>query len=327
MKTFNIKAWPELIAYYPSMGRFERSAVSNNPIFLDFAGCKEISSTGLTVLLLRLLGYIKHGLNRRYYTSEPFEENDLLYDIRQLSFFHHLNQYANKFGLFSNELEYDGPFKPLQHYSFYDRSVTSFPIYCLNLNKYKNEERRAARFPFRKMLMEILSPYGNDYDFHTHQLISILTEILKNSADHTNSEAFFGIDIVKIPEKKSVTIHFVFGDLGCGIKNQIQNYVMPENIKEIRGAHLGLSEAYRYALKPGFSTSNSKDNKGIGMSVIREGSKNINMELSVFDAFSRGILTLINKTTHEDIRRYFHTFTKDQTQPFYYYGVITGESL
>ena len=89
---------------------------------------------------------------------------------------------------------------------------------------------------------------------------------------------------------------------------------------------MSFSDAYHFALTRGFTTKpNNKNNKGLGMTIIREGSQGINMNISMFDAFSRCLLSSISKITHKELRKYFFPFTKDQTQPFYYYGVIMGE--
>ncbi len=326
MKDLIIKAWPELTGYKPSTIRIERSAGTKHPLYFDFAGCKEISSTGLTVWLLRSLSFLKQSKHRREYSTELFKDNEILYKVRQLSFFYHLNRYIQNNNMFTHETNYDGPFETLYHTSFNNREVISLPIYCLNLNSFTKEKRRDVLYPLRSMLMEVLSPYGMDYYFNQCQFISIVSEMCKNSADHTNGEAFLGLDFVLIPEKKSIEIHFVFGDLGCGIKKNVQKYLFSLDEQKKRIPHMSFSEAYRRALTRGFTTKpNSEYNKGIGMSLIREGCQGIGVELSVFDAFSRYRLSSVLKLTHEELRRYFYPFTKDQTQPFYYYGVIRGE--
>lgn len=327
MKNINFKAWPELTAFYPSTIRIERATATKHPLFLDFSGCREISSTGLTVWLLRILSFIKQSPKRREYSTELFSSNEWLHKIKQLSFFHHLNQYAVNCDMHVPETEYSGPFKPLQHYSFNNREVISYPIFCLDLTEQRDGERRDVITPFRKTLMELLIPFKERYNFNACQFITIISEMLKNSADHTNEEAFCGLDIVHIKEEGSITIHFVFGDLGAGIKKDIQNYMLPSSIKKQRISHMSFSDTYHYALTRGFTTKPDNEiNKGIGMSLILEGGKKINMELSVFDAFSRCLLSSISKVTHEELRKFFYPYTKDQTQPFYYYGVIKGEN-
>lgn len=325
MKNINLKAWPELTAFYPSMIQIERSPSSDHPLFLDFSGCKEVSSTGLTVWLLRILKYIKLGKIRRNYSTNLFNENDLLFKIRQLSFFHHLNQYADVNDMFVQEVANSGPFKLIEHYSFNNRKTTSLPIYCFNLKNHKKEERRNAKLPFRKMLMEQLKHYEDASTLNICQFIIIVTEIFKNCADHTEDEAFFGLDIVHLQEDDSVAIHFVLGDLGAGIKKNIQEYMLSPKDRKKLVPHMSLSDAYHFALNRGCTTKpNNKRNKGLGMTLIREGSQGINMDISMFDAFSRCLLSSISRITHQELRRFFYPFTKDQTQPFYYYGVIKG---
>ena len=82
-KDIQLKAWPELTAYHASSTRFERSSANQHTPFIDFSGCREISTTGLTVWLLRILKFIKKSPNYSCYSTNSFS-NNLLYNIRQL---------------------------------------------------------------------------------------------------------------------------------------------------------------------------------------------------------------------------------------------------
>ena len=55
MKERHIKAWPETVHYLPSVSPFQRVAGHENDIRIDFSECKQLTSTGLTVFLLRLI--------------------------------------------------------------------------------------------------------------------------------------------------------------------------------------------------------------------------------------------------------------------------------
>ena len=172
--------------------------------------------------------------------------------------------------------------------------------------------------------METLSSFSKMSNVNICQFIVVLTEMIKNSADHTDNEAFFGLDVVQ--ENKKVAIHFVFGDMGLGIKKNIQTYLATSVLKKKRASHLSFSDAYHFALTQGCTTKpKSENNKGLGMTLIREGSQGANIDISMFDAYSRCLLSAITKITHEELRKFFYPFTKDQTQPFYYYGVVVGE--
>ncbi len=88
-----------------------------------------------------------------------------------------------------------------------------------------------------------------------------------------------------------------------------------------RAKKLSLSDAYHYALSPGKTTRpNSKDNKGIGMSIIFDVARSINMNLSVFDALSRGLLSKAKDRTHVELRKVFYNTGNDVG--FYYYGEL-----
>jgi hypothetical protein len=168
-----------------------------------------------------------------------------------------------------------------------------------------------------------LAALRKDYLFHHTQLVWILIEMAKNSADHTDNDAYFGMDVTVSPTRDQMMLTFAFGDLGVGIKQHIQNYYSKTLKKRI--PHFSIYEAYYVAVQPGFSTGAGGVNKGVGMSLILEGAKGMNLSLSVFDAKSRGLLNCLNGRSHSEIRRVF--LDLDTKVGFYYFGkLIAGRS-
>jgi len=85
--------------------------------------------------------------------------------------------------------------------------------------------------------------------------------------------------------------------------------------------HLALTDSYHYALQVGTTTKpNSKMNKGIGMSTIFNLSKQIEFNLSVYDAESRGFLSYAVTNSHVELRKIFYNI--GFKVGFYYYGEI-----
>jgi hypothetical protein len=324
MKQRQIKAWPETVHYLPSTTPFQRLAGHENDIRIDFSECKQVTTTGLTVLLLSLLRLLQRGKSKRGWETDNNDNNPVFDTIINMGFFHHLNKYCTNNSIFTSNTNYAGPFYPTVHKFLYGRKVTSYPIICLDFTNHKNNRRNVLK-EFRMQLFKHLIELESTYHIHTNQLVAVLVEMAKNSADHTNGDAFFGMDIIHILENNTIELHFVLGDVGIGIKQHIQDH-LPTELKISRGEHWSLYESYRYALKHGYtSTPERNDNKGIGMSLIVDGAKGINMSLSVFDANSRGILSSLKSVTHEELRRHFIAFTKDNS--FYYYGHLESEPL
>lgn len=325
MKSKQIKVWPELVSYLPSVSPFRGMTKSNHCLNIDFSGCREITSTGLTFFLIRLLKFMLDGPTDRGWETNNHSKNHIFDMAIKLAFFNHLNNYFGKNrSMFGLETNFEGPFnKPIEHFCFYNRETLSFPVYCLKFNDHYGHRRDLLKY-FKKDLKDKLTFLEKEYHIHINQLIIILTEMAKNSADHTSDNAFLGIDIVKYPEKKLVALHFVFGDLGNGIKQHIEEN-LPPNIREKRSPHYSLYECYYWALKHGYTSNpSSGENKGIGMSLILDGAKGINLNLSVFDVYSRGVLSTLSKNTHEEIRKHFYPFSREANQGFYFYGVIEG---
>ena len=324
MKERQIKVWPETIHYLPSVSPFQRLAGQEYDIRLDFSGCRQITSTGLTVLLLRLLKLLHGGVPQRSWETDNTDCNPVFETALKLGFFNHLNSYCTNASLLAPETKGTGPFQTTEHDFLYGRKVTSFPILRLDFTNQKSV-RRLAMKAFKKDLLKYLLKLESSYRIHANQLAAVFIEMAKNSADHTVGDAFFGMDIIHIPEKNSIELHFVLGDLGNGIKQHIQDH-LPSDLKGKRGKHWSHYESYYLALKNGYTSTPERDtNKGLGMTIILEGAKGVNMFLSVFDANSRGILSSLKDTTHEQLRRQFITFTKDKV--FYYYGSVKSEAL
>jgi len=326
MKERQIRVWPEIVHYLPSVSPFQRLAGHEHDIRIDFSGCRQITSTGLTVFLLRLLKLLYGGAPERTWEADNLEFNPIFNLAKELEFFHHLNAYCRNASLFAPEVNYNGPFVPTEHSFYNGRKVISFPISRISFTSH-NSERRSAIKAFKKEVHNQLLILESSYRIHANQLTAILVEIAKNSADHTSGDAFFGMDIIHILEKNSIELCFVIGDLGNGINQHIQDH-LPSDLKRNRLKHWSLYESYYFALKHGYTSTPESErhkNKGLGMSIILDGAKGINMSLSVFDANSRGIISELNSITHEELRKRFIAFTKDRT--FFYYGILECEAL
>lgn len=319
MKERQIKIWPETVHYLPAVSPLQRLAGHENDIRLDFSECREITTTGLTVLLLRLLRLLHGGNQHRKWKTDDIADSKICKSILSLSFFHHLNSYCTNYSIFA-QTNYCGPFNPIDNNFLSGRNAKSYPIICLDFTA-NPEERRIVIKSFKKDLFNYLIEIEKSYNIHTNQIVAILVELAKNSADHTTGDAFFGMDIIF--NNDDIELHFVFGDLGSGINQHIQDH-LPTNIISTRGKHWSLCESYRHALKTGYtSTPERSSNKGLGMSLILDGAKGINMSLSVFDAESRGVLSSLKSVTHEELRKHFIAFAKDRT--FFYYGFVRSK--
>jgi hypothetical protein len=147
----------------------------------------------------------------------------------------------------------------------------------------------------------------------------LIHEIAKNSADHAHHDALFGLDILPFTANMC-RLTFAFGDLGIGIKNNVQAHLLSPF--STRSKHMSLYETYLWAIAPGNSSAKHNGiNKGQGMSLIIDAANSLNISLSIFDANSRGLLNEVGNVdnlSHASARRAFHNIGHDVG--FFYYG-------
>lgn len=321
MKAFNLKIWPEISGYLPAVTPWRRALSRSNDIYIDFSNCTTVSSASLTIILIRLVKLFQKG--NMTWDSNQNNENPILERIIGLNFFTHLASNKAEKSIFMNEINFRVNEKKLIYKNEIGQLVNSFPIFSIPFSGNKEENRRASLSMFKIWINDLLNNYVNEYDFNKSQLILILNEIVKNSADHTDYGAFVGFDVMYSIDMLSIEISFVIGDVGVGINQNIK-----ESMAKIvnRYDNWDLTQTYRWALSTGTTTqTKSILNKGIGMSIILDGSKRINLDLSVFDADSRGILTNIKSITHEEIRKQFYNI--GIPVGFFYYGKLTAQRI
>lgn len=321
MKQNQCKIWSECVGYLPALVPIDDN--KGQGINIDLTNCREIQSTALTMLLVRLLNILQNS-SYKDWNSET-SESSIIFDIaRKLGFFEILStKYIQSSDLFNEEIDV-GTFAGTNHPVIqkpFGRTIQSFPIYPLRLTQHN--PRRIGIDLFKKWLLSVLQPLGDKYLFNSNQLIQLLYEMGKNSADHTKDDAFFGMDLIE--SNDWFELQFCFADLGEGIKDHVLRNLPPET-RAKRARHWGLYESYHFALKDGYTSNpTSRDNKGFGMTFILDACRGIGIELSVFDANSRGILTCITQDapSHALLRKSFYNVGV-QTG-FYYYGVLKSQ--
>lgn len=308
-KPTRVRAWPELVDYVPSLYALKESGTvspSRRQLHIDFGSVRSVTSTGLTVFLLRLLRLLK---NR----SNPFIQDDCSDSVRsELERLRAFNILEVRTPSFQRELR----FTPVSPNVTLLATRFSLPIYSLCFD---NLKRRPAVNRFSTWLLDQLLPLEEVFSFRSNGLVMLINEIAKNSADHADADALFGFDVIPV-SGELFRLTFAFGDLGIGIKQHIEAHLPPEQDK--RQSHMSLYEAYRLALMPGYTSNlDSGINRGHGMSIIIDSAKSMKLHLSIFDAQSRGLLTdlaEVEKPSHSAIRRIFHKVGHEVG--FFYFG-------
>ncbi|MDD4032127.1 MAG: hypothetical protein PHS48_02650 [Bacteroidales bacterium] len=321
MKNLQIKIWPEIEGLSPIIAPWEGINNRSNDLFLDFSNCHSVYSSTLVLILIRILKLLSSENNNKKWETHNERISDTFKNIIDLNFFYILDLYAPNTNIFWDKEFSQERKKVLIQQNQNGNKVHSFPILLLGINKYSN--RRDILVIFRQKFNQILSPYYNKYNFNLNQLMLILSEILKNSADHTNSNAFLGLDIEFI-KNDAIIIKIGIGDLGIGINMNVKNHLPKE--QNNRYDFWDLTQTYRFALSKGSTTKmESIYNKGMGMSIILNGARGLGMNLFVFDADSRGLLTNINNLTHSEIRKNFYNI--GHHTGFYYYVTLKAKKI
>jgi len=321
MKSAQIKIWSEIEGYLPIVVPWQNVKNQQNDIFIDFSNCKSVYSSSLTPLLLRLIKVIIQKKNNRKWETHSDIISETFQKTINLNFFNILEYFESNTSMFWKNDFANYSSQKIIHQSNFNNEIHSIPIYHIKIGDYIN--RREVLKSFRKYLNQLLSPYFDDYNFNLTQLTLILNEILKNSADHTNTNAFFGLDIIFI-NKQEIEINFAIGDLGVGINMNVKNHLPDEQLKRLE--FWDLSQTYRFALSKGGTTKmDSINNKGMGMSIILDGAREMGLDLSIFDAESRGLLTEIKSLTHSEIRKNFYNVGRNVD--FFYHGKLKAKKI
>lgn len=320
MRHEKIKIWPEVTGFYPAIIPLKNiNSKKRNPVLVQFSGIKEVDSCGLSILLCRLIQLYQKTCNRDWIFNDFSELDDKLESfIRKLGFIDIIRNYCPPRDLFS----YDNSEPEVVVQLLNGIIKYSHPIYYLNYDS--QQEARIVVEDFIDWLSAILMqsiPEG--FKFKKNALLQVLKEIAKNSEDHTSGNAFFGIDLAHI-NSDNLIITFAFCDLGTGIyKNILDVLTANPTLFKDKNKHLGLTDVYHFAmtLNNSYPRNNTGRNRGLGMSIIHDGAQEVGLELSVFDAESRGLIDKLSNVSHEELRKYFISIG-DPTG-FYYYGKLS----
>ena len=310
----SIKIWPYLDDISQAIVPYSDSHLSQNKdmvVNLDFSAVKKINSSGAVILLSKLITTLK-GKAHRFKIVLPENENITNY-LQNSGFFAIIenNLSITKNDLF-NTVEIQTQTKPYIDEKQNVRTI-SFPIFHL---KYDENNDRACVDEFSDWITDIIIDYILKCNIQKNTFLSVLKEIAKNSQDHTMADAYFGFDIIENLGSNTGEICFAFSDLGIGITKNVKEN-LPENssYKRAKGK-FSYSDAYHFAFTLGNTTSKYPRNKGIGMSMIMDGSKMLNLDLTIWDG--RSMLFVPKEISHSELRR--NVFDTSNPVGFYYYG-------
>jgi hypothetical protein len=327
MKPTILRAWPEMEEFAPLLT--SPSAASKPTPFLniDFTECVTVDSCGLAAFLSKIIQYTKRFKEVTSWITIGLDNDTTLQkdNIVNLRFFVPIIN-SLRDPIFRTEYisSNENPIKS----EVFGATRISFPLVYINFTG--GDDRRETGIKLLKQIFhKRLQEYVQMYKINIMQFLVILIELVKNTADHTESDAILGFDLFKTND--SIKINFLYGDFGIGIMRHIRRYLNLTN--NPREKYINISEFYYVACKKGWTSKpNNGKNLGMGMSTVIEFAKAMNMRLSVFDASSRGLLSdfdvintpdtgfQIGSPSHTRIRRKF--FNYSIRNPFCYFGTV-----
>lgn len=315
-KDINIKIWPDIYDYMPAMWplpAMEKYSQENN-INIDMQNIRNATSSGLSLLLINIINCIHSSKQYRRTQITPPLDTFVFDHIKELNFFDILQQFCDP------DLFWPSSITSSDNQKITNSGTHSFPLYHLNFKK-QFSNRRETVVDFVDWICRKFELLEGRFPIYINHLMRIFQEMAKNSADHTHSDAFCGLDFCFSENGDQVVAKFGFGDLGIGVNRVIAKFLRSDPNFSAKDKHLSLSDAYHYAFRPGItSRPDSGENRGLGMSMIFDIAKEYGIRLSVFDANSCGVITSAQNTSHAELRKVF--YNSGRNVGFYYYGEL-----
>lgn len=326
-----IKIWPYLDdlsqTILPYSDRYLSKDV-NMVVSVDFSNLKSINSSIGAITLKKLISLVVNSKIKRPYKL-ILPENERMQSFLQKSgflyvlddYYHFVNLYGD---LFNNNTITIQKETDIVVDEFLGIRKTHYPIYRLHYNPANGRESVEK---FEEWLDDnLLVKIAEKRAVKTDVLFSVLTEMAKNSQDHTENDAFLGVDLIENMATGEGELVFTCSDLGEGIAHKVRMYLAKNQQEDLRPdvwKHGSLTDFYKWAFTLGNTTSKKPNNKGIGMTMIIDGAQELKMDLSFFDAKSMmqipgSLFYSSNAFNHEELRR--KAWNTDNKVGFYYFG-------
>lgn len=160
-----------------------------------------------------------------------------------------------------------------------DQGNYKIPIFRIAFEVADNKRKLLSRF--KRELVYKMEEIAKRYQLEPTGIVPLWGEIAKNSADHSQADGFFGLEIAKGEGGRPARLSFVLGDFGMGAYKHIKQYW---NESDFFAAYaIAFSKKSTTDLKNYKSAAGSVKNCGIGMSMILDLSRPFKFNLNLFD--------------------------------------------
>ncbi|MBK9249111.1 MAG: hypothetical protein IPM69_13610 [Ignavibacteria bacterium] len=187
------------------------SKPNNTVVNLDFSSVKRINSSGSKITLTKLISLLE-GKDYLFKLVMPEAENNLFVErhLQKSCFLNILDQKVTfeKENLFETIKINKQPEAIIEYDEIQNIKKTSFPIFHLKYNK--NNDREIVD-EFSNWITDVLIDNLSVYNVKKiNVFLTIITELAKNSQDHTGKDAFWGLDMIENLNSKTGEILFMF---------------------------------------------------------------------------------------------------------------------
>lgn len=291
-KPTSLRAMPVLCGFFPMYQDF--SIRDTGQLSLDLSCVQRIDAVGINLFLSNLLHALGTHNFRDFRLIRPTDahanEQMLILNVPAI--------------LARNRLDYhpELEFSRVANEAKRVRNISQCMLEVVNNGA---SERDAQLHSARTSLKAFFKENGG-WSVNQSQLLLVLTEMIKNTLDHTEHDALLGI-VIQFKDDVPSSIDFSYCEQGPGLSKTLREKVRGMPGLQARGAKASLADLIHWALKPGNSTKKGNGiNYGVGLTMITEGARSLGMSLCMIDAQSLLSLDqLPADPAHATLRRAF----------------------
>jgi hypothetical protein len=311
-KPRQLKPWPELIGLLPLLKAEEPRLRESEVGHLDLENVFDVDSLGLAIYLAKLAQFVSHG-HPELYLSLPINQH-AAFRLESLDFQTLLNK-IGKIRTYEDMFSFP-PSAPLKVDANSDMLVFEEVIHVRAVGLLQRDMEISR---IKKKIKDFLNK-DTSRKFAHQQIMVVLLELVKNTLDHSTSDAYLGL---KITDNR---FSFNYADTGAGIVSSVRKYwnigaskltLNGELVEATRIGRLSEKGAFadfiQWALKPGNSTKIGNGiNFGFGLMMIMQASKNCGIRLAIRDADTYLVLTQPGSKENSSIDSLSHAFVRQR---------------
>lgn len=295
-KPTSLRSMPLLCGFFPMHQDF--SVRESNRLVLDMSCVQRVDAVGLNIFVSNLLHALRDHEFKEFKFVAPGDASAnrqmMSLDVPAILGRHRLVYHPEL--PFANEL--------IQTASSHQSAQCLIEIQNFGPSR-RDDQLHSARTKLKAFFKE----HGG-WSINQSQLILMLTEMIKNTLDHTEHSALLGITL-ELRNGLPWSLKFSYCEQGLGLSRTLRKKISEMPHLQSRGAKASFADLIHWALKAGNSTKKGNGiNYGIGLTIITQSARLLGMTLCMIDAQSLFSLDqLPADPAHGSLRRAFSKVT------------------